>query len=58
MQEYRAYLVGPDDHIVKCVELVCADDEAAKEQAKALVDGYDVELWQEARKIAEFRSSH
>ena len=52
MPEYRAYLIGPDGHIVERVELVCADDEAAKEQAKALVDGYDVELWQEARRIA------
>jgi hypothetical protein len=56
MQGYRAYLIGPDGHIVKRVELVCADDEAAKEQAK--VDGYDVELWQEARRITEFRATH
>ena len=55
MQEYRAYLIGPDGHFVKRVELVCDDDEAAKEQAKALVDGYDVELWQEGRRITVFR---
>ena len=52
MPEYRAYLVGPDDHILQCFELVCADDEAAKDRAKALANGYDIELWQEARKIA------
>ena len=50
MPEYRAYLIGPDGHIVKRIELVCADDETAKEQAKALVDGHDIELWQEARR--------
>jgi hypothetical protein len=55
MPEYRAYLIGPDGHFVKCVELVCADDEAAKEQAKTLAEGQDVELWQEARRITEFR---
>jgi len=55
MQEYRAYLIGPDGHFVKRIELVCDDDEVAKEQAKALVDGYDVELWQEGRRITEFR---
>ena len=55
MLEYRAYFIGPDGHFVKCVELVCADDEAAKEKAEALLDGCDVELWQEARWIAEFR---
>ena len=58
MQEYRAYLIGPDGHIVRRIELVCADDEVAKEQAKALVDGCDVELWQEARRITEFRATH
>jgi hypothetical protein len=52
MPEYRAYLVGPDDHILHCVGLVCDDDEAAKEQAKILADGHNVELWQETRKIA------
>ena len=58
MQGYRAYLIGPDGHIVKRVELVCADDEAAKERAKTLADGHDVELWQEARRITEFRTTH
>jgi hypothetical protein len=54
MPEYRAYLVGPDDHILHCVGLVCDDDEAAKEQAKILADGHNVELWQETRKIAGY----
>ena len=58
MPEYRAYLIGPDGHFVERVELVCADDEAAKEQAKSLADGHDVELWQEARRITEFRAAH
>ena len=57
MPEYRAYLIG-DGHIVQRVELVCTDDEAAKEQAKTLAEGHDVELWQEARRIAEFTAKH
>jgi hypothetical protein len=41
----------------------CEDDEAVKERAKLLVDGQDVELWDGARKIAEwkiaeFRTAH
>jgi hypothetical protein len=56
MQEYRAYLIGPDGHIQDRIELVCADDDAAKERAKALVDGHDVELWQLDRKIADFKA--
>jgi hypothetical protein len=52
--EYRAYLVGHDGHFTAAVPLVCPDDETAKEQAKQLVDGHDVELWQKARKVAVF----
>jgi hypothetical protein len=54
MQEYRAYLIGPDGHIFQRTDLVCVDDEAAKESAKRLVNGHDVELWQLDRKIAMF----
>jgi hypothetical protein len=31
------------------------DDDTAKEQAKQLVDGHDVELWQLGRKVATFK---
>ena len=49
MIEYRAYILTPDDHIAKAVNLSCEDDEAAKERAKQLVNGHDVELWQLGR---------
>ena len=42
--EYRAYLLA-DGHISKRIDLVCEDDNAAKEQARQLVDEQDVELW-------------
>ena len=51
MAEYRAYILTPDDHIAKAVNLFCEDDEAAKERAKQLVNGHDVELWQLGRKV-------
>jgi hypothetical protein len=55
MKDYRAYILGPDGHVQARVDLIYADDEnAAKEQAKRLVDGHDVELWQLDRKIATF----
>jgi hypothetical protein len=56
MQEYRAYLIGPDGHIQQRIELFCVDDDTAKQRAKALVDGHDVELWQLDRKIADFKA--
>jgi len=54
MPEYRAYMVGTDGHIVKATELVCPNDEAAKEYARQLVDDHDVELWQRERLIQMF----
>ena len=55
MPEYRVYIVGLHGHFVDAVLLECADDSEAMEQAKQLVDGHDVELWQRARKIAQFK---
>ena len=52
MLEYRAYLIGRDGHIVHRVDILCVDDEAAKERAQLLVDSHTVELWQVARLVA------
>ena len=56
MAEYRAYILAPDERIMKAVELECDDDEAAKEAAQKLADGHDVELWQGRRKIETFKN--
>jgi hypothetical protein len=55
---YRAYIIGIDGQFLRAIELVCPDDEAAKEYAKQLVDGHDVELWQQDRKIETFKHIH
>ena len=54
MDHYRAYIMGHDGHILSAVELIGENEEAAKEQARKLVDGHDVELWQRERKISTF----
>jgi hypothetical protein len=54
MPDYRAFIIGPDGHVQGRVDLRCKDDAAAKERAKQLVDGHDIELWQLDRKIATF----
>jgi hypothetical protein len=54
LQDYYAYLIGPDGHIVRRIHLACEDDGAAQKRAKQLVDGHDVELWQLDRMIATF----
>ncbi|MCP3464685.1 MULTISPECIES: hypothetical protein [unclassified Bradyrhizobium] len=56
MQEYRAYIMGFDGHIELSTQLICEDETEAKKRARALADGYDVELWIQDRKIAEFKS--
>lgn len=54
MAWYYAYIIGHDGHITCRVEIVCADDEIAKERAKQLVDGHDVELLHRDRRIVTF----
>jgi hypothetical protein len=54
MPGYRAYIVGVGGRFLRSVELVCPDDEVAKEYAKRLVDGHNVELWQRDRQVAKF----
>ncbi|MBR1194084.1 hypothetical protein JQ609_32455 [Bradyrhizobium sp. AUGA SZCCT0169] len=58
MHAYRAYLIKPDGHVTFRVDLLCDNDEAAKERAKLLVDSHAVELWDGPRKIAQFEPLH
>jgi hypothetical protein len=51
MPYYRAYILNAEDHFVSHEELVCDCDSQAVEQAKRLVDGHDVELWNGERLI-------
>ena len=43
-------------HFLGAIELICTEDETAKQYAKQLVDGHDAELWQQDRRIAKFPS--
>ena len=49
MAEYRAYIIGVDGHFIRAVELLCPDDDTAKEYAKQLALAHEVELWQGPR---------
>jgi hypothetical protein len=53
---YRAYIIDEDGHIRRRVDILCEDDDTAKEEAIKLVDGHDVELWQLNRRICELRA--
>jgi hypothetical protein len=56
MQEYRIFILGPDGHIRGRYEFPAPDDKAAREHAKQMVDGHDIERWERGRKITELRS--
>jgi len=49
------YIVGNDGRIKDRITIHCDDDEKAKIDARALVDGRAVELWQESRRVAVFQ---
>lgn len=53
---YRAYLIGSDGHIQHRIDLLCENDEDAKEQAENLMKGHDVEFWHLNRRICEFKA--
>jgi hypothetical protein len=56
MPDYSVYILNSAGHFINFVALDCADDDDAEKQARQLVDGHAVELWQRARKIAKFDS--
>ena len=52
MTHYRLYVFDAENHIRRAVDLECADDDEAMRMAERYVDGHDVEVWQETRKVA------
>lgn len=54
MAEYQVYILTDGDHIKGRQDVSCEDDEAAKQQARQMVNGQAIELWQATRKIARF----
>jgi len=58
MQEYCAYVIGPDGHVLNPIDLLCESEDQAKQCAVRLVDGQNVELWQRDRRIARFKRRH
>jgi hypothetical protein len=58
MQEYRAYALGSDGHFIGFEPIVCANDDEATEQAKRLLDGHDIELWNGARMVIRLNAKN
>ena len=45
MIEYRAYVIGSDDHIVSATGLVCENDESAIAEVKTFLLDRTIEVW-------------
>ena len=58
MQEYHAYVMGLDGRIELRIYLFCSGDEAARERARQIAAGRDVELWQGVNLIETVKATH
>ena len=45
MPNYRLYVLDAHGRFMSAINVACNDDDAAKEHAKRLADGHEVELW-------------
>jgi len=52
MPHYRVYVLDETGQFNGALNLDCTDDDAAKEHAKRLAEGHEVELW---RWVAQFK---
>jgi hypothetical protein len=55
--DYRAYLIGPDGHIVGYEPISCDTDEQAIAAARRLVGAHGIELWEGVRMVVELKES-
>lgn len=54
MPEYRVCLMSDDGSAVRSLQLLCRDDDTAREYARQLVDGHAIELWKGDIRIEQF----
>jgi hypothetical protein len=54
MPEYRACLMSEDGTVLRSLQLLCPDDDTAKEYARQLADGHAIELWLGEKRIGKF----
>lgn len=53
-REFRAYEVGQDGRIVRRIDFVCEDETDARRQARRIIKGIPVELWEGSKLIDRF----
>jgi len=55
MADYRLYILGPDGHIRRAIEIVADDDAEAISFARDSLTGETGELWNLGRMVGTFR---
>ncbi len=59
MPIYRVYPVTKDDHLAGVpISVDCGTDQEALSRARQFVNGKDVEVWQEKRRVGRILSTH
>ena len=59
MPEYRIYTLEKDNRIAGPPdEIDCADDQAAVQEAKKVLDGHAIEVWEKARFVIRLEPDH
>jgi hypothetical protein len=53
--EYQLRIIGTDGRLRRTIGLLCLDDESAKDYAREVVHGHDIELWQGERRVKRFK---
>ncbi|HUI22670.1 MAG TPA: hypothetical protein VLZ74_16750 [Methylocella sp.] len=52
MKQYRVYYLSNQDHFAAVPKIISAiDDDDAERRAKALREGFDIEIWESARLV-------
>ena len=57
MPDYRAYQIKGDHVAGVPIVITCDSDHEAIQQAKKLVDGHDIELWDGSRFVIGIKST-
>jgi hypothetical protein len=57
MGDYRLYFHDFEGHIIRSIEMVCADDAEAIAWAQRIANGNPVELWELARMVFDNRET-
>jgi hypothetical protein len=52
-----AYVIGSDGHIIRRMDILCGDEDEARQKAKQPVNGHAVGLWQTDRLIERFEAA-